>query len=322
MKKAVIYSVVLCAVSWLAALAFCHATGFDGTQTDIATRSSYTLFATAYMFLPLLVALVMQLLGKEKHLFSGRKSGHTAAEDLGLLRFRPRWSWLVGALLVPATVLLCAAVAMLFAEPIALADTLRLQIAATLGDTPAAAEALAEIEAVPSWVMAVGSFISGLLAGFTVNAVAAFGEEYGWRYYLVGKLRSKRFLPTALFIGAVWGIWHAPIILLMGHNYPNDRVLGVAMMVVMCLLLGVVELYFVVKSGSMWPSAIIHGTFNACSGMTLLWYPTGSATTTAMTGVAGMVALLLVCVVLWLYDRKRERIFASTIEQALNKTEN
>ncbi len=308
MKRAVIYSVVLCAVSWLAALAFCHITGFDGTQADIATRSAYTLFATAYMFLPLLVALAMQLISKDDKPFDN---------TLGLLRFRPRWSWLVGALLVPATVLLCAAVAMLFAEPMSLADTLRLQIAATLGDTPAAAEAMAEIEAVPSWVMAVGTFISGLLAGFTINAVAAFGEEYGWRNYLVGALRGHKFLPASLFIGVVWGIWHAPMILLMGHNYPNDRVLGVAMMVVMCVLLGVVELYFVVKSGSVWPSAIIHGTFNACSGMLLLWYPTGSATTTGMTGVAGMVALLTVCVALWLYDRRRERIFTSTIEQSL-----
>ena len=317
MKKTIIYSVVLCAISWAVALVYHGVSGFDGTQTTMAARSGYTLFGAAYMFLPLIVALVMQLLGKEKHLFSCRKSGHTAADDMGLLRFRPRWSWLVGALLVPVSVLLCVAVATLFAEPMALADTLRLQIAATLGDTPAAAEAMAEIEAVPSWVMVLGTIVSGLLAGATINAVAAFGEEYGWRYYMVCQLRDKRFMPAALLIGAVWGIWHAPMILLMGHNYPNDRVLGVGLMVVMCLLLGVVELYFVIKSGSVWPSAIIHGAFNGISGMTLLWFPMGSATTTAMTGVAGFVALAVVVLALWLYDRKRDRIFCSTIEQSL-----
>ncbi len=312
MKKAVIYSVVLCAVSWIAALVFCNATGFDGTQIDVAMRSSYTIFATAYMFLPMIVALAMQLLCKGDKPFDN---------TLGLLRFRPRWSWLVGALLVPVSVLLCAGVASLFVEPVSMAESIRMQVVATLGDTPAAEEALKEVMAVPSWVMGLGAILSGLVAGATINAVAAFGEEYGWRNYLVGALRHQKFLPASLFIGAVWGIWHAPMILLMGHNYPNDRLLGVGLMVVMCILLGVLELYFVIKSGSVYPSAIIHGAFNGISGMTLLWFPTGGATTTAMTGVAGFVALAIVIAALWLYDRKHDKIFCSTIDQKL-KIEN
>ena len=129
MKKAVIYSVVLCAVSWIAALVFCNATGFDGTQVDMAMRSSYAIFATAYMFLPMIVALAMQLVCKGDKPFDN---------TLGLLRFRPRWSWLVGALLVPVAVLLCAGVASLFVEPVSMAESIRMQVVATLGDTPAA----------------------------------------------------------------------------------------------------------------------------------------------------------------------------------------
>ena len=299
MKKAVIYSVVLCAISWLAALAFQAAVG---TPAPLG----YTLFGAAYMFLPLIVALVMQLIER------------STKDTLGMLRFRPRWSWLVGALLVPVTLGLCALVGMLFAEPVSMAESLRMQITAALGDTPEAEKALAEINKVPGWVMGVGTIVSGLLAGATINAVAAFGEEYGWRYYLVSKLRDKKFLPASLFIGIVWGIWHAPMILLFGHNYPNDRVAGIGMMVILCILLGIIELYFVVKSGSMWPSAIIHGTFNGVSGMTLLWFPTGSALTTGMTGVAGFVAMGIIIAVLWLYDRKHDNIFASTIEAKLN----
>ena len=170
--------------------------------------------------------------------------------------------------------------------------------------------------------MGVATIVSGLLAGSTINAVAAFGEEYGWRYYLVSKLRNRKFIPAALFIGIVWGIWHAPMILLFGHNYPNDRVVGIGMMVVLCILLGIIELYFVVKSGTVWPSAIIHGTFNGISGMTLLWFPTGSALTTGMTGVAGFVAMSIVIAALWLYDRKHDNIFASTIEDKLGTYEN
>lgn len=302
MKKAVIYSVVLCAISWLAALAF---QAVVGTPAPLG----YALFGAAYMFLPMIVALAMQLLCKDDKPFDN---------TLGLLRFRPRWSWLVGVLLVPATLALCALVGMLFAEPVSMAESLRMQITAALGDTPEATAALAEINKVPGWVMGVVTIISGLLAGATINAVAAFGEEYGWRYFLVSKLRDKKFLPAALFIGIVWGIWHAPMILLFGHNYPNDRIVGIGMMVILCILLGIIELYFVIKSGSVWPSAIIHGTVNGISGMTLLWFPTGSALTTGMTGVAGFVAMGIIIAVLWLYDRKHDNIFASTIEAKLN----
>ena len=298
MKKAVIYSVVLCAISWLAALAFQAAVG---TPAPLG----YALFGAAYMFLPLIVALVMQLIER------------STKDTLGMLRFRPRWSWLVGALLVPATLALCALVGMLFAEPVSMAESLRMQITAALGDTPEATAALAEINKVPGWVMGVATIVSGLLAGATINAVAAFGEEYGWRHYLVSKLRGKKFLPAALFIGIVWGIWHAPMILLFGHNYPNDRIVGIGMMVILCILLGIIELYFVIKSGSVWPSAIIHGIFNGISGMTLLWFPTGSALTTGMTGVAGFVAMGIIIATLWLYDRKHDNIFASTIEAKL-----
>ena len=298
MKKAVIYSVVLCAISWLAALAFQAAVG---TPAPLG----YALFGAAYMFLPLIVALVMQLIER------------STKDTLGMLRFRPRWSWLVGALLVPATLALCALVGMLFAEPVSMAESLRMQITAALGDTPEATAALAEINKVPGWVMGVAAIVSSLLAGATINAVVAFGEEYGWRYFLVSKLRDKKFLPAALFIGIVWGIWHAPMILLFGHNYPNDRIVGIGMMVILCILLGIIELYFVVKSGSVWPSAIIHGIFNGISGMTLLWFPTGSALTTGMTGVAGFVAMGIIIAVLWLYDRKHDNIFASTIEAKL-----
>ena len=298
MKKAVIYSVVLCAISWLAALAFQAAVG---TPAPLG----YALFGAAYMFLPLIVALVMQLIER------------STKDTLGMLRFRPRWSWLVGALLVPATLALCALVGMLFAEPVSMAESLRMQITAALGDTPEATAALAEINKVPGWVMGVAAIVSSLLAGATINAVVAFGEEYGWRYYLVSKLRGKKFLPAALFIGIVWGIWHAPMILLFGHNYPNDRIVGIGMMVILCILLGIIELYFVVKSGSVWPSAIIHGIFNGISGMTLLWFPTGSALTTGMTGVAGFVAMGIIIATLWLYDRKHDNIFASTIEAKL-----
>lgn len=58
------------------------------------------------------------------------------------------------------------------------------------------------------------------------------------------------------------GVWHFPLILL-GHNYPQHPYVGVAMMIVMCILLTPTMIYLVIKSKSVIPAAIFHGTFNA-----------------------------------------------------------
>ncbi len=51
------------------------------------------------------------------------------------------------------------------------------------------------------------------LAGFSV--VAGFGEEFGWRGYLLPRLLSdrRRTREILVIIGIIWGIWHFPIAL-------------------------------------------------------------------------------------------------------------
>ena len=52
-----------------------------------------------------------------------------------------------------------------------------------------------------------------------LNAVTCFGEEWGWRGYLLPHLLERFSLPVTLLVsGIIWGIWHAPITVL-GHNY-------------------------------------------------------------------------------------------------------
>jgi membrane protease YdiL (CAAX protease family) len=51
------------------------------------------------------------------------------------------------------------------------------------------------------------------LAGPSV--VAGFGEEFGWRGYLLPRLLSGRYSVREVLsiVGIVWGVWHAPIAL-------------------------------------------------------------------------------------------------------------
>ena len=168
--------------------------------------------------------------------------------------------------------------------------------------------------------MAVSVVFSGLLAGITINALAAFGEEFGWRNYLVGALREVKFWKAALFIGVVWGIWHFPLIL-MGHNYPNEPQWGVLMMVGMCILLGIIELYFVLKAKSMVVAAVFHGTINALAGTVIYFTLGGNDFLNGLPGLSGFIAMALTIVCLWIYDKyiSKESIFSNTLEASFPK---
>ncbi|MBR6475034.1 MAG: CPBP family intramembrane metalloprotease, partial [Lachnospiraceae bacterium] len=53
----------------------------------------------------------------------------------------------------------------------------------------------------------VSSVSNGIIVSF-----AAFGEEFGWRAYMMPKLKSLMGKYPALIVGGViWGLWHAPL---------------------------------------------------------------------------------------------------------------
>jgi membrane protease YdiL (CAAX protease family) len=302
MKKAIRFSIAVCLFSW--AMAAVAHWGFGmGAETPVRLMA----FSVLYMFFPLITALVLQAMDKEKF-------NHT-----GLVNFKVRWSWLVAWLLPVAMVFICILVNGLMpgVELKYSAEQLINQYHIPEDQQDLVREQFAKL---PVWLMVVSVVFSGLLAGITINAVASFGEEYGWRNYLVHALREVKFCKAALFIGVVWGLWHFPLVL-MGHNYPNEPYWGVLMMVVMCILLGVVELYFVLKAKSMIVAAIIHGTFNAVSGMVIYLTMGGNDFLNGMAGLSGFIAMAMVIVCIWIYDKyiSKEGIFSKTLGASLER---
>jgi membrane protease YdiL (CAAX protease family) len=89
-----------------------------------------------------------------------------------------------------------------------------------------------------------------------------FGEEYGWRGYLQSELFKLGRVRGVLLLGAIWGAWHWPLIL-MGWNYPGHPLLGLLLMVLYCTVEGIVLSYVVLKSGSLLLVAFLHAIDNA-----------------------------------------------------------
>lgn len=302
MRKAIRFSIAVCLFSW--AMAAVAHWGFGmGADTPVGLM----VFSTVYMFFPMLTALVLQAIDKEKF-------NHT-----GLVNFKFSWAWLVAWLLPVVMVFICILVngMMPGVELKYNAEQLISQYNIPEDQQEMVREHLSRF---PAIVMIGITLVSGLTMGASVNAIASFGEEYGWRNYLVGALREVKFWKAALFIGVVWGIWHFPLIL-MGHNYPNEPQWGVLLMVVMCILLGIIELYFVLKTKSMIVAAVLHGTFNAVSGMVIYFTLGGNDFLNGMPGLAGFITMALAILGIWIYDKyiAKDNICTQTLGASLER---
>lgn len=160
------------------------------------------------------------------------------------------------------------------------------QLSATLPDAP--------LSSLPPVPLLYGLMLAaGLVAGFTINGLFAFGEEYGWRGVLLDLLAPLGPARANVLVGVLWGLWHAPLIAL-GFNYGRHLTAGVALM---CLW--TVPLSFLLArarewSGSVLAPAVIHGGINAMSGFAVLLIADRDPRFSLPAGLAGAVAAALV----------------------------
>ncbi|HDR03757.1 MAG TPA: CPBP family intramembrane metalloprotease [Candidatus Marinimicrobia bacterium] len=141
----------------------------------------------------------------------------------------------------------------------------------------------------PFWL----TLIQGLIAGITLNALMALGEEMGWRGFLYREFHQLSFGKAGIIMGTLWGLWHAPIIL-KGHNYPQHPVAGVFIMILWCIFLTPAHLLLRAKAKSVIAPAILHGTINGTAGLPLILIAGGNDLTTGATGLPGFIVLLII----------------------------
>ena len=97
-----------------------------------------------------------------------------------------------------------------------------------------------------SLLIPLNAVSNGVIVSF-----AAFGEEFGWRAYMMPKLRAVMGRYPALILGGIiWGLWHAPLTC-VGHNfgtdYPGFPYVGIIIMCLYCILLGGILTYVTEK---------------------------------------------------------------------------
>lgn len=150
----------------------------------------------------------------------------------------------------------------------------------------------ATLDAMPITMLIAIQLASGFLIAPIINAIPSLGEELGWRGYLLPQLLPLGQWPALLISGAIWGLWHAPVILL-GYNYPQHPQLGVLLMIGFCIVWGVIFGWLRLATGSVWPAMLSHGALNGMAGATLLFLRADTSYDTALAGATGLSALIL-----------------------------
>lgn len=264
-----------------------------------------------YMIIPALTALLVQRAFARE----------PVVQPLGI-RFQLNGWWLLAWLLPLLLALLAFAITLLFPQ-MRFASNME-GLFARFADriTP---EQLAEMRrqfaAMPAWVWGVVILVQGMTAGATINALFAFGEELGWRGFLLRVFGRLRFWPFVLLTGAIWGLWHAPIIL-QGHNYPQHPKYGVLMMTGFTLLFTPLILYVRLRAKSVIAAAVMHGTLNGVAGFSILFTVGGSDLLSGTMGLAGFLAMGLLILALVFYDRScGDPILGRRIDEVLAREE-
>jgi membrane protease YdiL (CAAX protease family) len=228
-----------------------------------------------FMMGPAIAALIVAFVLKRDRL----------AVTLGFAGFRRgqvlKWSllgWLIPILLTAAAVTASIIVGgQAWQDP---SDVIAAQIAASGAEVPFSPEQLL-------WLQ-VGV---GLPLGLLFNTFfLLISEELGWRGWLQTRLAGMGFWRMNLVIGLIWGVWHAPIILL-GHNYGDMGYPGVAAMTVFTVALSP-YLGLTRERGGVVAAAALHGSVNAVGGAALLVIPDAGWPWNGLLGLGGLAVML------------------------------
>jgi uncharacterized protein len=268
-NKSIIFLALAFAISWAIVIS-AHFAGFSGNP-------QLALPTLALMMTGPAIAALICVFAFEK----GRR-----VEALGL-RFKPNLWWFL-AWLIPILIAAGSVAATVLFSDLTYVD---------IGEgARGAAEAQGQdLSQAPAFLTSTAFIVAmAVVLGALINMpILTFTEELGWRGYLYGLWRPSGFWRTSIATGAIWGVWHAPAIFFFGLNYPDNRVLGLALFVLFCLLLTPIITLVRERSGSVWAAGLFHGTFNALGGLTIAALSNPVFPWNGIVGIGGFMALAL-----------------------------
>ena len=151
------------------------------------------------------------------------------------------------------------------------------------------------------WVVVMGRRVLDSLLYLPILIFLMFGEEFGWRAYLLPKLMPLGGRKAAVLVGVIWALFHWPAILMgfeYGFGYWGAPVVGLLLFVLIAIFASVVFAWVTLRTGSVWPACIAHASNNSAGWLMAIlfmgeWDPLIGPSTSGIVGMLGYAVLAL-----------------------------
>ncbi|GGO73222.1 CPBP family intramembrane glutamic endopeptidase [Nonomuraea cavernae] len=284
MKPLPVFLAAAFGLSWLAALPVWLGGGLGSPSTAVA--------GTLMMFTPSVAVLAVWLVSRTPFRQWARETGLTLGERRGRTGLLVLAAWLGVPLLVALAIALSAALGLVSLD---LAGLSLFRAGLRAQGVPASADLS---------TAAVAQLVIAVVVGPLLNAIPSLGEEWGWRGWLLPRLVASRGVAGGLLLsGVIWGLWHAPLTLL-GYNYPGLGPWAALFFVGFCVLAGVLFGWLRLRSGSVWPAVVAHGSLNAVAPALLLLGDAAAPPDPVVAGLTGLVGWALLALTGFLLLRR------------------
>ncbi|GID91405.1 CPBP family intramembrane glutamic endopeptidase [Amorphoplanes digitatis] len=109
----------------------------------------------------------------------------------------------------------------------------------------------------------IGQAFAANLAQFALILPLAFCEEWGWRGYLLNRLRERMGTwPALVLIGVICGVWHLPFYVGPWFSMSGDALRSLLPFTIFCVFFGMVLGWLRLAAGSIWPAVVGHAVNN------------------------------------------------------------
>lgn len=231
------------AVVWYLAIIFVCTFGLGALELIFKTGQFNQILQTGFTAMPVLAALVVC-----------RTTGVQSQSKLSLKVWK-NWKMWLFCLFAPAVLVILGAFLYFGVFPAQFSGTF------ALGQLTGSDEVMTISNPI------VFSLVCMIVAALLIPIhLLELGEEVGWRGYLLWFQVEKYGKRKAVLInGLEWGLSHMPLIYL-GFNYSMDNLgapwSNMALMMLVCVAMGIIFSYVTLKTGNCMYAAIMHGVVN------------------------------------------------------------
>lgn len=136
-----------------------------------------------------------------------------------------------------------------------------------------------------------------------LDVINAFGEEWGFRAYLLPKLfRKTGTIPAMLLSSLASGLWYAPLVAIGYYYGEGNTGFPVVNIIAMCLfgtVTGVIYSFLTLRTGSIFPAVFAHSAMNVMMSQAAQFtfdggnYFIGPAPTGIVAGIPFIIAAII-----------------------------